>query len=137
MEKREEALAPTPEIGTAAANLDLEEERTEGKAVVAMPQLIKVLEAIEKRWERLRRRREIEGVGMEEEEGGEGGLKAAAIERLGNLKLGFHWLTVGWFFALIGPRRTLSIHLFGDVAYPVGLGIWIVGLRGGDCFIRK
>lgn len=31
---------------TAVTNLDLEEERTEGKAVVAMPQLIKVLEAI-------------------------------------------------------------------------------------------
>lgn len=36
-------------MGTAAANLDLEEERTEGKAVVAMPQLIKVLEAIEEK----------------------------------------------------------------------------------------
>lgn len=31
---------------TAVTNLDLEEERTEGKAVAAMPQLIRVLEAI-------------------------------------------------------------------------------------------
>lgn len=49
MENREDALTATPEMGTAAANLDLEEERTEGKAVVAMPQLIKVLEAIEEK----------------------------------------------------------------------------------------
>ena len=46
MENLEEALAPTLGSCTAVANLDLEEERTEGKAVVAMPQLIKVLEAI-------------------------------------------------------------------------------------------
>lgn len=31
---------------TAVKNLDLEDERTEGKAMVAMPQLIRVLEAI-------------------------------------------------------------------------------------------
>lgn len=47
MENLEEALAPTLGSWTAlVANLDLEDERTEGKAVVAMPQLIKVLEAI-------------------------------------------------------------------------------------------
>ena len=49
MENREDALTATPEMGTPTANLDLEEERTEGKAVVAMPQLIKVLEAIEEK----------------------------------------------------------------------------------------
>lgn len=63
MENLEDALTATPEIGTAAANLDLEEERTEGKAVVAMPQLIKVLEAIEEQWQRIE----------EEEEGVENG----------------------------------------------------------------
>lgn len=46
MENLEEALAPTLGSWAAVANLDLEEDRTEGKAVVAMPQLIKVLEAI-------------------------------------------------------------------------------------------
>lgn len=38
-------LAPTPGNCTAAANLDLEEERTEGNAV-AMPQLMSVLAAM-------------------------------------------------------------------------------------------
>ena len=38
-------LAPKLGNGTAAANLDLEEERTEGNAV-AMPQLISVLAAM-------------------------------------------------------------------------------------------
>ena len=47
MVKRDEALAPTLlGSGIAAANLDLEEERTDGKAVLAMPQLINVLAAI-------------------------------------------------------------------------------------------
>lgn len=50
----EEAVDPAAGRGTAAANLDLEEERTEGKAeAVAMPQLISVLEAMDSqnRWE--------------------------------------------------------------------------------------
>lgn len=46
MVKRDEALTPTLERGVAVANLDFEEERTDGKAVVAMPQLINVLAAI-------------------------------------------------------------------------------------------
>ena len=46
MVKRDEALAPTLGRGVAVANLDFEEERTDGKAVVAMPQLINVLAAI-------------------------------------------------------------------------------------------
>lgn len=46
MVKRDEAFEPTPGRGRVAANLDFEEESNEGKAVVAMPQLIKVLEAM-------------------------------------------------------------------------------------------
>lgn len=48
MVKREALAVPTPGSRIAAANFDLEEERTEGKAVVAAarPQLIKVLAAI-------------------------------------------------------------------------------------------
>lgn len=42
---REEALQDTLAKGTEAANLDLEEERAVGKTV-AMPQLVKALEAI-------------------------------------------------------------------------------------------
>lgn len=37
MVNRDEALAPTLGRGREAANLDFEEERTDGKAVVAMP----------------------------------------------------------------------------------------------------
>jgi hypothetical protein len=37
MVKRDEALAATLGSGREAANLDFEEERTDGKAVVAMP----------------------------------------------------------------------------------------------------
>lgn len=52
MEKREVALTVEQGSETAVANLDLEEERTEGKAVVAMPQLINVLEDILRTWKK-------------------------------------------------------------------------------------
>lgn len=42
----EEAFPQTPGRWTALVNLDLDEERTDGKAVVEIPQLINVLEAI-------------------------------------------------------------------------------------------
>lgn len=44
-----DALVVTPESGTAVANLDLEEERSEGRPTAGMPQLINVLEAIPRR----------------------------------------------------------------------------------------
>lgn len=67
--KREDALAPTLGSWTAAANFDLEEERREGKAVVAaaMPQLIKVLAAISW-WRRIESRKSWK-MAMEEEQG--------------------------------------------------------------------
>lgn len=37
VKRPDEALAPTLGSGREAANLDFEEERTDGKAVVAMP----------------------------------------------------------------------------------------------------
>lgn len=48
MEKRDAAFADAAALGsgTAAANFDLEEERTDGKAVVETPQLINELAAI-------------------------------------------------------------------------------------------
>lgn len=47
MEKRDTAFVEAPlGSGTAAANFDLEEERTDGKEVVEMPQLISDLAAI-------------------------------------------------------------------------------------------
>ena len=119
MENREEALTETPEIGTPVANLDLEEERTEGKAVVAMPKLIKVLEAIEKQWQRSKREWEWRKM-----KGGRRRLKTLARQRLGNLKIAFHWLSMGWFCDLIGPAGTSQSIFFADVEYPVGLGSW-------------
>lgn len=46
MKRRELVLATAAGSGIEAANFDLEEERTEGKAEVATPQLIRVLEAM-------------------------------------------------------------------------------------------
>lgn len=46
MEKRELEWAAAVGSGIDAANFDLDEERTEGKAEVATPQLISVLAAI-------------------------------------------------------------------------------------------
>ena len=51
MEKRDEALVTVLGSVIEAANLDLDEDRTDGKTAAAMPELIKVLEAILKDWE--------------------------------------------------------------------------------------